>query len=420
VPGAIDAWETALARFGTRGLDELLQPAIAFAEEGYAVTPVVGWAWSRHEALLRQMEDSARTLLVDGKAPAVGSRHRQPNLAGTLRRIAKEGRRGFYEGAVAKGIADCMRAHGGLVDEADLAAHRSEWVQPIHTDYRGLRVFEIPPNGQGITALMTLNILEQTRLGEMPHLSPDYVHTFAEALKLAYAERDQWVADPQHAKVPVEALLSKDFARRQYGRIDAQRALNHPLPSGLNGGAPHRDTIYLTVVDKDRNCCSFINSLYHNFGSGVVAGDTGVTLQNRGAGFVIQEGHFNCIAPGKRPMHTIIPAMVYRGAEPLLSYGVMGGHYQPTGHSYVLSNWLDFGMDLQEALDAPRFLPGDGVLSVERPVPESTREALRRLGHTVVESDVPMGGGQMIYIDSEAGVLQAGSDPRKDGCALGY
>jgi gamma-glutamyltranspeptidase/glutathione hydrolase len=420
VPGAISGWETALERFGTRSLGDLLQPAIAFAEDGYAVSPVVAGAWQRNAEVLRKTESSARALLVEGKAPVAGTRHRQPDLGRSLRLIAQGGAKAFYEGPIAKGIADYMRAHDGLLEEPDLAAHTSEWVEPISTDYRGLRLFEIPPNGQGITALMALNILEQTRLGELQHLSVDYLHTFTEAFKLAMAERDQWVADMQFADVPVAALLDKGFARRQWSRIDPAQALGHPLPTGLNGGAPHRDTIYLTVVDKDRNCCSFINSLYHNFGSGVVAGETGVMLQNRGSGFVLQEGHFNCIAPGKRPMHTIIPAMVYRGSEPILSYGVMGGHYQAMGHSYVLSNWLDFGMDLQEALDVPRFLPQNGVLTVERPIPEATRAGLRARGHTVVEADVPCGGGQMIYIDAEAGVLQAGSDPRKDGCAMGY
>jgi len=420
VPGAIHGWEAALQRFGTRSLGDALQPAIAFAEEGYAVSPVVAWAWKRNEAVLRQTETSARVFLKDGQTPPAGSLHRQPDLARSLRLIAKDGARAFYEGPIAKGIADYMRAHDGLLDEADLAAHTSEWVEPIGTDYRGLRMYEIPPNGQGITALIALNILENTRLGEMEHLSPDYLHTFTEAFKLAMAERDTWVADMHYADVPVEALLNKDYARQQFGRIDSAHAMPHPVTTGLNGGAPHRDTIYLTVVDKDRNCCSFINSLYHNFGSGVIAGDTGVMLQNRGSGFVLQEGHPNCIAPGKRPMHTIIPAMVYRGQEPILCFGVMGGHYQAMGHSYVLTNWLDFGMDLQEALDAPRFLPQNGVLSVERPIPESTREVLRQRGHTVVETETPHGGGQMIYIDAEAGVLQAGSDPRKDGCAMGY
>ncbi len=425
VPGAIAGWETALQRFGTRPQGDQLQPANPFAEEGYAVTPVVAWAWNRQVALLSKTETSARVFIVNGRTPPAGTRHRQPDLARSLRLIAKQGQQAFYEGPIAKGIADYMRAHGGLIEEADLAAHRSEWVEPISTDYRGLRLCEIPPNGQGIAALMTLNILEHTRLGDLKHLSLDYLHTFSEAFKLSLAERDRWVADMHFADVPVEALLSKDFARRQFGRIDAARALSHPVPTGLNGrglngGAPHRDTIYLTVVDRERNCCSFINSLYHNFGSGVIAGDTGVMLQNRGAGFVIEEGHPNCIAPGKRPMHTIIPALAYRGKEPVLCFGVMGGHYQAMGHSYVLSNWIDYGMDLQEALDAPRFLPQHGVLTVERAIPEPMREALRRRGHTVAEAEAPMGGGQMIYIDSEAGVLQAGSDPRKDGCAMGY
>ena len=420
VPGAVDAWEEAANRFGTRPLADLLQPAIDFAEEGYAVTPVVAWVWRRFEELLRKTETSTRMLLPDGKAPTAGTRHRQPELARSLRMIAEEGKQAFYEGPIAKAIADYMRQQGGLITEADLAAHRCEWVEPISTEYRGLKVCEIPPNGQGITALMALNILENVNLGAMEHLSPDYLHTFAEAFKLSLAERDTHVADMHHGQVPMEALLSKDFARRQHGRIDPATALEHPVASGLNGGVPHKDTIYITVVDQDRNCCSFINSLFSIFGSGVVAGETGIMMQNRGSGFVLKEDHLNCIAPGKRPMHTIIPAMAYRGDEPILCFGVMGGHYQAMGHSYVFSNWLDFGMDLQEALDAPRFLPKDGRLTVERPIPEETREALRQRGHNVVEAEVPFGGGQMIAIDAEAGVLSASSDSRKDGCAMGY
>lgn len=417
VPGAIHAWEAALERFGTRGLDAALQPAITFAEDGYAVTPVVGSVWKRHEPLLSQDPTARKYMLVEGKAPATGTRHTQPALARTMRAIAREGSKGFYEGEVAKGIADYMREHGGLIEEADLAADRSEWVEPIHTDYRGLRVCEIPPNGQGITALMTLNILEQTRLGEQEHLSPDYIHTVSEAFKLAIAERDQYVADMNHADVPVAQMLDKGFAKRQWARIDPARALEHPVPSALNG---HGNTVYITVVDRDGNCCSFINSLYKGFGSGVMAGETGVMLQNRAHGFVLEEGHFNCIAPGKRPLNTIIPAMVYRGGQPVLSFGVMGGHYQAMGHTYAFTNWLDFGMDLQEALDAPRFLAMDGELAVERPIGEATRQALRQRGHKVVEADMPHGGGQMIYIDHEAGVLHGASDARKDGCAMGY
>ncbi|MEE8433438.1 MAG: gamma-glutamyltransferase [bacterium] len=424
VPGAIDAWQVAAERFGSLGLGELLQPAIAHAENGYAITPVVHHVWQKHEALLAKTPRSAETMLENGRAPGVGTLHRQPNLAKTLRLIAEQGGRTFYEGPIAKAIADTMREHDGLIGEEDLAAHQSEWVDPIHTDYRGLRLYEIPPNGQGITALMALNILENLNFGALKHLSVEYIHTLTETVKLALAERDRFVSDMRLADIPIETLLGKEFGMRQYERFNAGSALPFPLDSGLNGaaaqGAPHKDTVYLTVVDKDRNCCSFINSLFHAFGSGVVAGDSGVMLQNRGACFVVEDDHFNAIAPGKRPLHTIIPAMAYRGKEPVLSFGVMGGHYQAMGHAYAFTNWLDFGMDVQQALDAPRFMPRLGQLQVERGISETTREGLRKLGHDVVETEMPLGGGQIIYIDSESGVLSAGSDPRKDGCAMGY
>jgi gamma-glutamyltranspeptidase/glutathione hydrolase len=417
VPGAIDAWSVALARFGTMRLHDLLQPAIAFAENGYAVSPVVAKVWKQHQALLAACGDTARTLLVNGRAPVAGTRHRQPNLARSLRAIAQQGRDVFYRGEIARQLVDFSRAHGGLLELEDLEAHRSTWVEPIYTDYRGLRVYELPPNGQGITALMVLNILEGVELGAMQHLSAEHIHLLTEAVKLAAAERDRFVADPDFSDIPVSALLSKEFARRQYARIDPTQALSPPLASALS---EHRDTIYLTVVDQHRNAVSFINSLYYPWGSGMVAGDTGIMLQNRAAGFNLIEGHPNCIAPGKRPLHTIIPAMVYRANRPLLCFGVMGGAYQPMGHSYVLSNWRDFGMDLQEAVDAPRFLPANGTLTVERPIPMATRAALERRGHRVLEAEKPFGGGQCIYIDWDQGVLQASSDPRKDGCALGY
>ena len=417
VPGAIDAWDAALERFGTRGLDTLLQPAIRYAEDGFAVTPVVGVFWKRHEQLLAQHADSRRALLVDGNAPAAGTRHRQPELARSLRLIAKQGRKAFYEGPIAEEIVRFSRQEGGLLELEDFASHRADWVEPISTDYRGLRLFEIPPNGQGITALMTLNILERGQLGAMDHLSADYLHLFTEAHKLATAERNRYVSDPEFNRIPIELLLSKDFAGRQRGRIQTDRALSHPVPSGI---AESRDTIYLTVVDKDRNCVSFINSLYMGFGSGMVAGNSGITLQNRGYGFVLEEGHFNCIGPRKRPMHTIIPAMAYRGNQPVLCFGVMGGQYQAMGHAYVFTNWLDFGMDIQEAVDAPRFLPQNGVLTVERPIPQQTRRELERRGHKVAEAEIPFGGGQVIYLDGETGLLHGASDFRKDGFAMGY
>jgi gamma-glutamyltranspeptidase/glutathione hydrolase len=417
VPGAIDGWEQALERFGTLSFGEVLQPAIDFAEQGYAVSPVVAKFWQRNEAMLASSEPARSTLLVDGKAPVAGTVHRQPDLAASLRLIAKEGKKAFYTGPIAEEIVRYSHEQDGLVEMEDLAGHTGEWVEPICTEYRGLRLYELPPNGQGIQALMTLNILENTNLGSMDHLSPDYIHTFVEAYKLAMAERDTYVSDPDFNEIPIEALLSKQFAAGQFGRIDASHASAYPQPSAL---PEHRDTIYLTVVDEQRNAVSFINSLYMNYGSGLVAGNTGITLQNRAAGFILEEGHFNCVAPRKRPFHTIIPAMAYRGDSPILSFGVMGGFYQPMGHSYVFTNWLDFGMDLQEAIDAPRFLPQNGVLTVERPIPQQTRAALEKRGHVIAEAEVPFGGGQAIYIDSESGVLQAASDPRKDGCALGY
>ncbi len=417
VPGAIDAWATALERFGSMSLEELLQPAIAYAEDGYAVSPVVAKVWKQSEALLSEHEHTRRTLLVDGRAPVAGTRFRQAKLAHSLRLIATHGRDAFYRGDIAENIVRFSRTQSGLLELEDFAAHRSEWVEPISTDYRGLKVYELPPNGQGITALMMLNILEQAELGRLEHLSAEHIHLVSETYRLALAERDRFVADPEFSDVPIAAMLSKDFARRQHARIDGGRALSHPVSSGL---PEHRDTIYLTVVDEQRNAVSFINSLYHPWGSGVVAGDTGIMLQNRGGGFTLIEGHPNSIAPGKRPLHTIIPAMVERDGRLLLSFGVMGGEYQAMGHAYVLSNWHDFAMDLQEAVDAPRFLPAAGALAVERGVPTETRRALERLGHRVVQAEKPFGGGQCIYIDWEQGVLQAASDPRKDGCALGY
>ena len=326
------------------------------------------------------------------------------------------GRDAFYQGAIAEEIVRFSHAHDGLLELEDFAGYRSEWVEPISTDYRGVRVYEIPPNGQGITALMTLNILGQADLRGMAHLSADHLHLFIEAFKLATAERDEYVADPAFNELPVEAMLSKAFAAKQYARIDPQRAARFPIPPAAR---THRDTVYLSVVDRDRNAVSFINSLYYPFGSGMVAGDTGIMLQNRGAGFVLERGHFNCIAPRKRPLHTIIPAMAYRGDD-LLSFGVMGGEYQAMGHVYLLTNWLDFGFDLQEAIDAPRFLPGGGAVALERPVPDTVLKELQRRGHVVGRTELSLGGAQAIYIDTKNGVLSAGSDPRKDGCALGY
>jgi gamma-glutamyltranspeptidase/glutathione hydrolase len=417
VPGAIDAWQTAVERFGRCDFGALLAPAIEYAESGFAVTPVIAGAWKKHAELFRQSPDSARSFLVDDKAPVAGALHSFPDLARSLRLIAEQGKDALYRGVLAEEIVRFSDEHNGLLALEDFANHHSDWIEPVSSDYRGLTVFEVPPNSQGITALMTLNILERAGLASLQHLGPAHIHLVTEAFKLAQAAGAQYIADPSFSEIPVQALLSDRFAQQQYARIDPGAA----MPCPVSPGSPeHKDTVYLTVVDKDRNIVSFINSLYHPGGSGMVAGSTGILLQNRAACFVLDEHHNNCMAPGKRPMHTIIPAMAYQDGKPVLSFGVMGGSYQPLGHAWVISNWLDFGMDFQEAIDAPRFHLEHGALVVERPVPQTTRQALARLGHRVEEAETPIGGAQMIYIDRMSGVLHGASDPRKDGCALGY
>lgn len=417
VPGAIDAWCTANEKLGRLDFARLLQPAIQYADAGYAVSPIIARAWKRNQPLLAQTPEASAAYLVDGEAPAAGTIHRQPDLARSLRIIAKQGRDGFYLGDIAAEIVRYSDTQGGLLTLTDFSSHTSEWVDPISSSYRGYQVFEIPPNGQGITTLMALNILAQTDVSKLAHLGADHVHLLCEAFTLAMAERDRFISDPAFNSLPVELLLSNEFAAAQFARIDMDKALAQPVKSALPN---HRDTVYLSVVDKDRNVCSFINSVFDSWGSGHVAGSTGINLQNRGAGFVLEDGHFNQIEPGKRPMHTIIPAMVYRDDKPVLGFGVMGGQYQAMGQAYVLSNWIDYGFDIQESIDAARFLLYDGELAAEVGVSTAVRAELKRKGHRVVSTEQPWGGSQAIVIDWENGVLQGGSDPRKDGHAAGY
>jgi len=428
VPGAIDAWYEANQKLGKFDFATLLQPAIHYAEQGYAVTPVIAANWKGSEALLAATPEASKAYLVDGKAPAAGTIHRQPDLARSLRTIASQGRDGFYRGEIAAEIVRFSEAQDGLFSLDDFANHTSEWVAPISTNYRGYEVFEIPPNGQGITALMALNILAQTDVSKLPHLGADHIQLLSEAFALAMAERDRLIGDPTFNELPLAQMLADTFAQTQYARINLGQALAQPIESALPN---HRDTVYLSVVDKDRNACSFINSVFDSWGSGLVAGSTGINLQNRGSGFSLEEGHFNQIEPNKRPMHTIIPAMVYRRGKPVLSFGVMGGQYQAMGQAYVLSNWIDYGMDIQQALDAARFFLYDGVLEVETGVPAAARVELLARGHNLVAVDqsqrrgvkpdtAALGGGQAIVIDWDNGVLQGGSDPRKDGHAAGY
>jgi len=417
VPGAIDAWHQASKKFGKRDFADLLQPAIHYAEQGYAVTPVIAANWKSTEDLLAQTPQASKAYLVDGKAPAAGTIHRQPDLARSLRSIASHGPDVFYRGEIAEEIVRYSDSCDGLFSLDDFASHESEWVQPISTNYRGYDVFEIPPNGQGITTLMALNILAQTDVSKLSQLGADHVHLLSEAFSLSMAERDRFVADMAFNELPVAQMLSNEFAQTQYARIDMNKALSQPVESALPN---HRDTVYLSVVDKDRNACSFINSVFYSWGCGHVAGSTGINLNNRGSGFSLADGHFNQIEPRKRPMNTIIPAMVYQQGKPALSFGVMGGQYQAMGQTYVLSNWIDYGMDIQQALDAARFLLYAGILEVEANVPEAARAGLAAKGHNVIAADSSLGGGQAIVIDWDNGVLLGGSDPRKDGYAAGY
>lgn len=420
VPGAFDGWVALNEKYGTMKLADLMAPAIGYAENGFPVMEKTAEDWEAEAERLKQNAAAAANYLVNGRAPRAGEIFRQPNLARTLRTLASGGRDAFYKGEIAQAIADYCKKHGGFITLEDLATTKHDWVTPISTNYRGYTVYEIPPNGQGITALIALNILEGF---DLKKLSADrYYHTLIEATKLAFADRNRYIADPAAAKVPVTQLLSKDYASRRRALIDPGKALDSPPPGEINFGS---DTTYLTVVDKDGNAVSFINSIFDAFGSGIVAGDTGIVLQNRGTAFSLNPEHPNRLEPGKRPFHTIIPAMVFKDGELFMSFGVMGGAIQPQAHVQVLVNIIDRGLNLQQAIDAPRyrFMNGKSVL-FEDELGTSVIDRLLSLGH--VRAKPPgilrssMGGGQAIMIDPVSKTLMGASDPRKDGMALGY
>ena len=417
VPGAIDAWTRLVADHGTKDLAELLTPAIGYAEDGYVVHPRVAHDWAGCIDKLSTTEASARIFLPGGRSPRAGEIHHQPELAATLRTIARDGRDGFYGGPVAEDIVGFLRSQGGLHTLDDFVAAAGEYVTPIQTHYRGLDIYECPPNGQGIVALIMLNLLSGFDLSSLDPLGVERLHLEVEAGRLAFRDRDAFIADPAQAEVPIERLLSAAYADELRGFISSERAIGNMPPPGLPS---HPDTVYFSVVDKDRNAVSFINSTFHGFGSGLASPKSGVMLQNRGTGFVIDPDHPNCIAPGKRPLHTIIPGMALKGGRAVMPFGVMGGHYQPFGHAHFLSNMVDYGMDVQAAIDCPRLFRYGGVLEVERGIPDPVVRGLAALGHQVEVVDDPHGGGQAIWIDWESGTLTGGSDPRKDGCALGY
>ncbi|MGQ9365989.1 gamma-glutamyltransferase family protein [Azospirillum sp. A39] len=416
VPGAVDAWCRLHADHGSLPLDLLLEPAVALAEEGCLVQPRVARDWAVHAARLAHRPATRALLLPGGRAPREGDRFRNPALGTTLRRIARHGRAGFYEGPVLDDLLATLRGLGGLHSAEDFAAQRCDYVTPIATDYRGHTVYECPPNGQGLAALMLLNTLAGTPADAAEASDEDRVHWLAEATKLVYAERDALIGDPRFTMVPVAARLSPAYADGLRARIAPDLSLPDPPPPC----EPHRDTICLSVVDRDRNAVSFINSLFDSFGSAIVAPDSGVLLHCRGRAFRLTPGHPNSVAPGKRPLHTIIPGMVCRDGRAVMPFGVMGGQYQAVGHAQFLMDTLGRGLDLQEAVERPRSFVEDGVLRLETGFAPPLLEALRGRGHRAEWAAAPIGGAQAVRIDHERGLLCGASDPRKDGLALGW
>ena len=435
VPGACAGWFDLVERHGRKPISAILSPAIRLAEGGFPVAPVAAWAWQGGVDEQLSQAPGGQELTIDGRAPRAGEIFRNPGLAWTMRQIAEFGREIFYQGEIAERIAQTTQAAGGCLQASDLAVHTSTWEEPLSLDYRGVRIWECPPNGQGLTALLALNILEGFDLGGMDALSTQRLHLEIEAMRLAFADTRWYVADPAFTAIPVQELLSKDYAARRRGLIQPERAsLNQTYGSPTAGS----DTVYLSVVDGEGNACSFINSNYMRFGTGIVPPGLGFSLQNRGHNFSLEPQHPNALRPGKRPYHTIIPALATRpGAaqsdaplkeELFACVGVMGGFMQSQGHVQVALALVDDGLDPQAALDRPRFCleegqPGGGV-ALEEGISIETMSRLAEMGHSVTPVSGAgrsvFGRGQVILRDPQTGVLCGGSDPRADGCVMCY
>ncbi len=421
VPGTVDGWTKLQERFGTLPLKHPLAPTIHYAEEGFPVAEQVSALWAGEEKLLKSEPATAETYLIEGHTPRLGEIFRNPNLARSLRAIAEHGRDAFYKGGIAKLILECSRRHGGTLTAEDLASFSGEWVEPISVSYRGWTVYEIPPNGQGIAALMMLNIMENFPLSSYKHNSAAALHTMIESKKLAYADMLRFVADERFAKTPVREMLDKKYALIRAKLIDTTKA-NCVVDAGTPPAAGD-ETIYLSVVDKDGNMVSLIQSNYENFGSGVVPEGAGFALQNRGALFTLDQQHPNALAPHKRPLHTIIPAFMSKG-DIKIAFGIMGGWNQAQAHAQFVANVVDFGMNIQSALEAARFRKSafEGCdLQLESRVPASVRAQLESMGHRLEvrgEFSPVMGGGQAVLRNFATGVNFGASDPRKDGAAV--
>jgi gamma-glutamyltranspeptidase/glutathione hydrolase len=430
VPGTVDGWFALHGRFGKLPMAALLAPAIRTAEEGEPVPQIIAAAWRRGAEIFGAMPGFESTFMPGGRAPAEGELFRNPDLAKSYRLIAERGRESFYEGTIAEAIVAFSEKHGGFFSMEDFRRHTSEWLQPISTTYRGVTLYELPPNGQGLAALQMLNILENFDLQAMGRESALFWHLMTEAKKLAFEDRARYYADPEFVDIPVAGLLSKEYGRERAALIDLERA-SRRLEAGeprLNRG----DTTYLAVADERGNMVSLIQSNYTGFGSGYVVEGWGFGIQNRGSLFNLDPESANYLEPGKRPFHTIIPAFAMRDGRPWLAFGVMGGSMQPQGHVQILVNLVDFGMNLQEAGDAPRFFHGGsseptgtimkdgGVLHLESGISQKVRRELTRMGHRLAESIGRYGGYQAVARDPETGVYSGASESRKDGCAMGY
>ncbi|TBH59619.1 gamma-glutamyltransferase [Rhizobium leguminosarum] len=416
IPGAVDAWCRLISTHGKFDMERVLAPAILAAEEGYCITPRVELDWARYSGRVGKFPASAEYFLPGGRVPRAGQRITNSALAGTLRRIARDGRDAFYNGNVAEEIVKILQSLGGLHDESDFTEFAAFETRPISAKYRGHDLLECPPNGQGLAALLIVRILEGFDLRDPKLSEADRIHLLAEASKAAYAQRDAIIADPEHMTADVDTLLSDTSIDAIRRKISMERAA---APTHWDGPA-HKDTVFVTVVDRDGNAISLINSLFFAFGSGIYAPRAGVLLQNRGAGFVTRKGHPNAIGPGKRPLHTIIPALLTEDGKTRMSFGVMGGQYQAVGHAHMLNQIIDRDLDPQQASDQPRSFCFDGKLSLEPTISDDVRLDLERRGHTTIWAEEPIGGAQAIYVDYERGVLLGASDHRKDGIALGY
>lgn len=424
VPGTVDGWQTALEHYGRMTLKEVLAPAIHYANDGYAVSDIIAHGWQGSYDKLAFQPSGKEFMPVNGRPPKKGEFVQLPELGRSLQAISEGGKDAFYKGEIAKKIADYVQSLGGWLTEQDLAEHHSDFDEPISTDYRGVTVWECPPNGQGIAALMALNIAEGFDIKGMGAQSPDTYHHLIESMRRGYADALNYVADPRMVEVPIGPLLTKDYANRRRAGITGDKADPNVSYGDPMGGA---DTVYVTAVDGEGNACSLINSLFAGFGTGLVAPTTGIALQNRGSLFSFDPGHLNYLQGKKRPFQTIIPAMATKGDDLFASFGVMGGFVQPQGHMQVISNMVDFGMDSQEALDALRFkimVEEDNSVIVEEDIDPAIVDDLRKRGHEIVVTKdydrVAFGGGQVISRDPETGVLTAGSEPRKDGEAVGW